>query len=182
MSPKGSLYTNPAYELRRMGPARALEFFSTLSAPAFLEMDGEYEATFLDQGGPFINACNIAVLNSPANGLWLGKAFTPSDKDASHGYNMFWRLGRVERKYRMHTRITASRFDSKPVFQLDYAAYNNPCGWIRMLDEVRKVLDGLYLGIGAWGLVRKTPLPFMLQGPIGPFMSADKQERWPFSR
>ena len=182
MSPKSSLYAIHAYELRRMEPARTLEVFSTLSAPEFSEMDGEYDATFLDQGGPFLNTFNIAVLNSPLNGMWLGKAFTPSDKDTGHGYNMFWRLGRMERKYRMRTRITASRFDSKPVFQVEYAGFNTLWGWIRMHDEIRKMQKGLYLGIGSWGPAGKILNPFMIQGPIGPFMNADKTELWPFSK
>ncbi len=38
-------------------------------------------------------------------------------------------------------------------------------------DEVRRVGDGLYLGLGAFGYTKwmRRPSPFLLEGPIAPF-------------
>jgi hypothetical protein len=42
-----------------------------------------------------------------------------------------------------------------------------------MFDEVRKIADGLYLGIGRTGFTRKARAelhPFALEGPVAPFV------------
>ena len=47
---------------------------------------------------------------------------------------------------------------------------SNPVTYIKAYDEIRKVSDGLYLGVGevGWGPLRR-PSPFLLQGPAAPF-------------
>lgn len=180
MTPPKKSGTDKAQALRRMTAQELLNFFTGLSAPDFAELDGEYEAILLNQGSDILGAAHLSFLNNPLHGFWLGKAFTPVTDNSGHGYNMFFRGGQVRRQYRMNTTITTSRFDAKPAFRLLYSDYNSACGWVRMIDEVRKVDDGLYLGIGAYGIIRKTPLPFILKGPVGPFLCSDKEENWPF--
>ncbi|MEW5735584.1 MAG: hypothetical protein AB1921_12055 [Thermodesulfobacteriota bacterium] len=175
-------YPEKAQALRCMTAVELLRFFGGLEPPDFSEMDGEYEATLLNQGSDWTGTAHLSFLNGPLHGFWLGKAFTPASRNDGHGYNMFFRSGQVRRHYRMSTTITASRFDGKPAFRLLYSDYNSLCGYVRMIDEVRRVDEGLYLGIGAYGIIRKTPLPFILRGPIGPFLGSDKEEKWPFKR
>ncbi len=172
-------YAQNVHELRCMKPEDLLARFGTLEPPPFSELSGEYRATLLDQGGPWFGAFNLSVLNNPLHGFWLGKAFLPAGEREGHGYNMFFRGGKIHRVYRMRTELRPSRYDGKEAVRLTYAVYNSLCGWVRMLDEVRKVDEGLYLGIGAYGLRRKAPLPFLLEGPVGPFVGPDRQERWP---
>ncbi len=51
----------------------------------------------------------------------------------------------------MLMRIGPSFFDGKPSFQLVYCAFDHYAGDIHMLDEVRRLDDGRYLGIGRTG-------------------------------
>ncbi|MFP4476617.1 MAG: hypothetical protein ACLFOY_13755 [Desulfatibacillaceae bacterium] len=167
-------------ELFNMPRRRIMDLWLSLDPPNFEEMDGEYAAHLLDQGDRFTNIFSNSMLSLPVlHGLWLGKAFTPADGYPGHGYNMFRSMGNVVRKYRMKTGIVPSRFDSRPCFELHYATYRNLCGFVHMVDEVRKVGNGLYLGIGTWGFTEKQrniPLPFLLTGPMTPFSRADRQE------
>ena len=166
--------------LQSRTPDELRSFFGTLSAPDFSEMKGEYRATLLDQGCPFFGAFNLAVLNNPGNGFWMGKAFTPLGENSGHGYNMFFRKGKIVRKFCMKTDLAPSRWDGKKSFRLTYVVYNSLCGWVGMEDEVRKVDEGIYLGIGVYGPFRHTPLAFLLEGPTAGFARADKEEKWPF--
>ena len=59
-----------------------------------------------------------------------------------------------------------TRYDGRPAYTLVYRAYHSFCGDINMVDEVRRLGDGLYLGIGTWGFTerqRRVALPFLLQ-------------------
>lgn len=167
-------------KLKGLSNSQAIELFATLLAPPFSEMDGEYEAALLDQGNPIKNASGKLFLNNPLLfGRWLCKAFTPGDGDPGHGYNSFRKFGKVVRKFRMETRIVPSRFDGKDVFRLYYPAYRSFTGNINMVDEVRKVHEGLYLGLGTWGFSEKQRLirlPFYLSGPIHEFVGPDREE------
>ncbi|MBL4703450.1 MAG: hypothetical protein JKY54_02955, partial [Flavobacteriales bacterium] len=72
--------------------------------------------------------------------------------------------------------MALSRFDSKPIFQLTYSAYPTLLAKINMIDEIRKVEEGIYLGIGTVGFTKKqrmTPLPFCLIGPTSEFSGVD---------
>jgi len=151
--------------------------FAQLVAPDFAEMDGEYTARLTDQGGRLATLrSRIGSSNPLFPGLWLCKAFTPGTGEPSHGYNSFRRLGRVERRFRMQTSMVDSHYDGKPSFQLDYVAMGSLLGKMKMVDELRRVRSGLYLGIGRYGFTdaeQAVPRPFTLEGPVGAFVGAD---------
>ena len=167
-------------ELQELKLSAIMELFSTLPAPSFYEMSGEYYAHLTDQGHPILNTISRWSINAPfLNGEWMGKAFTPDVSGTSHGYNWFRRAGKTLRKYRMRTDIAPSRFDGRDAFQLTYNAYSSLMGRVQMVDELRRVQDGLYLGVGTFGFTEKQrmrPLPFVLSGPVGPFVGPDKDE------
>ena len=156
-------------KLKHKNVAELVALFKTLEAPDFSEMNGEYDATLLDFGGTFKNligylCCHII----PSNGRWLGKAFNPGETQIGNGYNFFYRYQKVIRKYRMSTKISNSRYDGEPIFELNYSDYPSLLGKINMVDEVRKIDDGVYLGLGTSGFSKKQrmmPLPFCLIGP-----------------
>jgi hypothetical protein len=80
----------------------------------------------------------------------------------------------------MKTKIAKSIYDGKDVFELDYTVYHSGAGFVNMIDEVRKVNDELYLGIGNWGYFRRQrliPNFFALAGPRGPYVGVDKKHR-----
>lgn len=156
-----------------------MALFRTLPSPAITEMDGEFAATLLDQGNPLLTAIGHFAIGNPwLNGRWLTKSFTPSNDEHGHGYNSFQRGEHVIRKFRMRTEIRPSIVDGKPSYTLIYPAYNNLCGRVGMIDEVRRIDDGVYLGFGTVGSKarRSYPMPFMLEGPTAPFVGADQSE------
>jgi hypothetical protein len=167
-------------KLKSLNHKEIMELFSTLSAPIVSEMDGEYEAGMLNTGSVFLDlGCKLSLQNPLLFGYWLCKSFTPGDDNKSHGYNSFRKFGKVVRKFRMKTEIASSRYDGKDIFELYYPAYKSLLGAIKMVDEVRKIKDGLYLGIGTWGFTEKQrmiPLPFYLSGPIHEFVGPDRDE------
>lgn len=155
-------------ELEQMSTDELLTLFSTLEAPAMAEMDGEYAARLLRQPSALAAvAGRFAVANPLAP--WLCKAFRPVSAEQGRGYNTFSVLGRVIQRFPMQTLIAPSRYDGRPAYTLVYRAYHSLCGDIHMVDEVRRLEAGLYLGIGTWGFSRaqrQVALPFLLQGPV----------------
>ena len=72
----------------------------------------------------------------------------------------------------MLTSVGPSFFDGKPSFRLVYRAFDHHAGDIHMLDEVRRLPDGRYLGIGRIGdsvEERRMPMPFLLKARIGDY-------------
>lgn len=156
-------------EFLRMRHADLLKRFGDLDAPALEEMRGEYRATLLDQGSTVQNVLGRLATNVPQP--WLCKAFEPLSEHEGHGYNGFRGRRGTIRRYRMKTHVGPSVFDGRGSYHLVYAPYNR--GYMAtMHDELRKVADGVYLGIGqaGWGrLLRGLWMPFLLQGPTAPF-------------
>lgn len=71
----------------------------------------------------------------------------------------------------MKTYIGKSVYDGKDVFSLRYRHFYSLAGIANMQDEVRKLNDDTYLGMGHWKLPPGIPMAsvwFVLKGPIGP--------------
>lgn len=158
-------------DLDRLTTEQIVERFATLECPTIEEMDGEFAARLLRQ--PHLLA-TVTGLVSVGNPLvpWLAKAFRPVDAESGRGYNTFRQFGRVVQRYPMITRIAPSRYDGKPAYHLIYGAFRSLCGDINMVDEVRRVAPGVYVGIGTWGFTaaqRATPLPFLLEATSEPY-------------
>ncbi len=156
-----------ATTLKAMSHAELITLFKTLGAPTLTEMQGEYRATLLKQPNVFATLSGL-IINNPFLD-WQTKAFRPVDDAYGRGYNTFIQKNKIIQKFPMQTTITTSKYDSKPIYQLFYKRYKSFCGDINMVDEVRKVDENLYLGIGTWGFWKKQRMiayPFMLEGPI----------------
>lgn len=85
---------------------------------------------------------------------------------------MFHGAGRTLRTFPMRTVQAPSVLDGRPSYQLVYAAFDSPLGYVRVVDELWRLQDGIYLGIGAAGFApwqRRVPFPFLLQGPVAPY-------------
>lgn len=154
-----------AEAVKKLSVEELLSLFETLEAPSIAEMNGEYAATLLQQPSVLAAVSGWASVVNPLM-PWLCKSFRPVDADTGRGYNTFKRLGRVIQLFPMQTVIAPSRYDGQPAYTLIYRAYHSLCGDINMVDEVRRLGDGLYLGIGTWGFSerqRRVALPFLLQ-------------------
>lgn len=160
-----------------------LRLFARLEAPALEEMSGEYSARLLAQPNWLATATSWAAVATPVQ-RWLCKGFRPVDGETGRGYNTFLQGDRVVQRYPMLTLLAPSRFDSEPAFQLVYRHFESPCGDVHMVDEVRRVAPGLYLGIGTWGFTRAQrhiPRPFLLEGPVAPYRGDIGRERKNFA-
>lgn len=161
-------------DLLAMGFKDLMALFAKLPAPQIRAMNGEFAARLLAQPSAMAQVIGNLTVNNPfMPGRWLCKAFKPVSADRGQGHNTFAHLGRKVQRYPMQTLIAPSRYDGRPAYTLVYAAFRSMCGAIHMVDEVRQVAPGLYLGIGTWGFTdrqRQVALPFVLRGPIGPYM------------
>ena len=160
--------------LRAMELARVKALFTTLEPPEMKEMNGEYEGYLLDAGNYVFNLTGLMFLSNPVSGWWLGKAFQPLGARDGHGYNWYVKKGKVTRGYRMRTDLIQSGFDGRPSFRLTYSHYLSLYGKVGMVDEIRKLSEGFYLGAG---ILLGAPMdmtkvtPFVVCGPVGPFIS-----------
>ena len=79
------------------------------------------------------------------------------------------------------TSIVSSVFDERPSFQLSYRDYNT-FYTNTMTDEVRKVNNKLFLGIGRLTIIfgKFNPMPFMMIGPPDPWVGPDIEypDKW----
>ena len=151
--------------------ADLLELFRTLACPTVEEMDGEYASRLLRQPNWFYSLGAAATVQNRLS-RWRSKGFRPLDAGRGRGYNTFRLAGRAHRCWPMASSVAPSRYDGRPAFQLDYRAFRSLCGAVNMVDEIRRLDDGRYLGIGTLGFtdrMRLVPLPFLLEGPIGPY-------------
>lgn len=163
--------TLSAADLRRLTTAELLELFHSLEAPGIQEMHGEYRASLLAQPYWLARATGWVSVATPFQ-RWLCKGFRPVDGSTGRGYNAFLQCDRVVLRYPMLTLMAPSRFDGQPAFQLVYRHFRSACGDVHMVDEVRRVAPGLYLGIGTLGFTaaqRRIPRPFLLEGPVAPY-------------
>lgn len=163
--------TLSAGDLRRLSTDELLRLFRSLEAPGIQEMRGEYTASLLAQPYWLAQATGWAAVATPFQ-RWLCKGFRPVDGETGRGYNTFLQGNRVVQRYPMLTLLAPSRFDGRPAFQLIYRQFKSACGDVHMVDEVRRVAPGLYLGIGTLGFTRaqrRIPRPFLLEGPVAPY-------------
>ncbi len=166
-------------ELLQASTKELLKVFALLEAPTLEEMSGEYAARLLTQPNWLATLVGGVVLKNHFHS-WMCKAFRPIDASTGQGYNTFLQGKRVMQRFPMRTLIAPSRFDGRPAYQLVYRQFHSLCGSVHMVDEIRRVSPGLYLGIGTYGFTdaqRLTPYPFLLEGPIGLYRGDIGRER-----
>jgi hypothetical protein len=189
-------------DLMKLNRKQIMELFFLLDAPAMPEMRGEYRAALLDSGYILNNFLAAPYLYFTW-GDWQHKAFEPLGQKHGHGYNTFittqsklyenyfaavfmkmlsivrsfFRMSNPQRMARImlnKTSIVSSIFDGRPSFQLSYRDYNT-FFTNTMTDEVRKVNNKLYLGIGRLTITfgKFNPMPFVLIGPPDSWVGPD---------
>jgi hypothetical protein len=90
---------------------------------------------------------------------WEGKSFQARDDNEGEGINRVTLFGK-RRWFPFKTRFGPSFLDGKPSFILDYSGPANPPFIRSIVDEVREVAPGLYLGPAAL-LVKGKPKPIL---------------------
>ncbi|MGD0821136.1 MAG: hypothetical protein ABSA71_10370 [Desulfomonilia bacterium] len=189
-------------DLMKLDRKQLMALFLQLDAPPMSEMHGEYRAALLENGY-IINMFLAKLYLHFTWGDWQHKAFEPLGDMHGHGYNTFittqaklyenyfvasfmkivslvrslFRLNSPQRLARImlnKTSMVSSVFDGRPSFQLRYRDYNT-FYTNTMTDEVRKVNDKLYLGIGRLTITmgKYNPMPFVLIGPPDPWIGPE---------
>ncbi len=140
------------------------------SAPApdsIAALDGEPQGRMLalkdTKNGPLAKFARN--FSQSANFPWMGKNFTSLGKDRGEGINRINLLGRARRQwFRFETSFQPSLIDGKPCFQLDYGLASNPPGIRHIIDELREVDEGLYLGPAQLVIAGREPVTVLYFG------------------
>lgn len=159
-----------------------IALWSAAPAVDMAELNGEYEGLVPNAGDPEAEARVAEVMynENSAIGYWLGKAYTPLTETTGDGYNRWRRPGdKVERNIRFGTEMGPSLIDGKPALLMYYGAYVRADGSqprSDLVDEIRKLADGVYLGMGTTKESdgsRSQPGHFAMVGPVGPYVGVD---------
>ncbi len=165
-------------DVRKLSKADVFQLFYAAPPPTFSEMKGEYSAVTLDVG-ILAFAADFFTHHFFGPGYWEGKAFYPFEEEQGWGYNLFSETDnrgnkRLIRTRRMNTWVGPSTIDDGVSFHLDYSPYNT--GLVHsMHDEIRKINDRLFIGLGYMGVGGGAinPAPFILYGAPQPWTGID---------
>ena len=167
-------------EINKLSKSDIMQLFYAANAPQFSEMKGEYKAKLVSTGILFPVA-DFYAHHLMGPGHWEAKAFFPFESNKGWGYNLFTisKAGNpsIVRTMKMDTYVGKSRFDDKDSFHLVYQAYNGGLNH-SMRDEIRRINDHLYIGMGClvWNLDTVNPTPFLLYGQPDSWVGPDKND------
>jgi hypothetical protein len=159
-----------------------IELFLTLPSPSLDETRGEFDGHSPAYLGEMDSRYREVGL-----GRWLGKGYAsePLDQWAGHGYNI-WDTGHgVVRRTRFGWSLGSSALDRGACLVMHYRAFASVLADLDVIDEIRRVKEGIYLGIvttrepsflcphpgGPDG--RSYPSTFLLSGPVRPWIGPD---------
>ncbi len=177
--------------MREFSREEVLDIWKTLPAPEPEELDGEYAGHVHDGGDLELRKLRNAFFYDEESdlGSWVGKAYAPKADGMGEGYNSWRRPGGIVNRYlRFATEIGPSHLDGRPSLIMHYARFDNYSGSMDLIDEIRRLDVGAYLGIYTAteavpgfsiikpGNTRSEPDLFGLTGPIGPWVGVDDPE------
>jgi hypothetical protein len=138
-------------DLRRMNFDELSELYRHAKRPAALaDLNGAARGAMLawrsPSGGPLARI--LEAMGSSARFPWEGKTFQTETNDRGKGINRI-NLLRKMTWFPFATRFGPSFLDGQPAFVLDYSGQGNPPLINSIVDEVREVAPGLYMGPAA---------------------------------
>lgn len=147
--------------LREMSYTELSELYRNAKRPATIsDLDGHARGAMLawrfPRSGPI--AWCLRTFGGSKAFPWDGKSFEGTTEQGT-GINRVDFFGR-RNWFPFKTRFGASFLDGKPTFVLDYSGPANPPFIRSIVDEVREVAPGLYLGPAAL-LVKGKPRPVL---------------------
>ena len=159
-----------------------LDLWGQAPAVEMAELCGEYKGLIPNAGDEERQKATAKVMynENSVTGYWLGKAYSPLSHTKGDGYNRYRRAdGTIHRFMRFGTEMGTSLIDGKPALMMYYGAYQLKLLQGRentLVDEIRKLADGFYLGVGTSKLPdgkRSQPGHFVLMGPVGQWVGVD---------
>jgi hypothetical protein len=166
--------------LLSMTKEETIELWSTLPAVSLEELQGHFMGIIPNYGDPERQAAATAYMydENSVRGYWLGKAYRQTGPNEGEGYNR-WRLpgGKIERRSRFITEIGKSFFDGRPSLLMYYGAYRADAP--SFVDEVRKLEDYIYVGVGSVldENGKRNPGHFIMTGPTDEWVGGATGER-----
>lgn len=136
--------------LRRMSYSELDDLYRAATAPRVIsDVNGHSRGAMLawrhPQTGPL--AWLLRTFSASTGFPWEGKSFD-GERDQGTGINRVTFFGK-RKWFPFKTRFDASFVDGKPTFVLDYSRDGNPPMIRSIVDEIREVAPGLYLGPAA---------------------------------
>ncbi len=177
--------------MREFSREEVLDIWKTLPAPEPEELSGEYAGHVHDGGDLELRKLRDAFFYDEESelGSWIGKAYASKTDGTGEGYNSWGRPGGIVTRYlRFATEIGLSHLDGRASLIMYYGRFNNYSGNMDLIDEIRRLDDGAYLGIytateaiSGFSIIRpgnkrSEPDVFGLTGPIGPWVGVDEPE------
>jgi hypothetical protein len=137
--------------LRRMSFSELEQLYRRAKRPTSLsDLNGDAKGAMLawrsPSGGPL--AWLLRTFGSSSAFPWKGKSFQSQTDELGKGINRINLLTQTQ-WFPFATRFDASFLDGQPTFVLDYSGRGNPPLIRSIVDEVREVAPGLYLGPAA---------------------------------
>jgi hypothetical protein len=129
---------------------------------AISDLDGDAEGAMLAWRSPGSGplAWLLRVFASSAIFPWEGKSFKSLSMKEGEGINRINLLLAKPQWFPFGTRFGPSFLDGQPTFVLDYSRPSNPPLIRQIVDEVREVAPGLYMGPAALNF-RGKPRPIL---------------------
>ena len=148
--------------LREMNYRQLDHLYRESRAPESVsELDGDARGAMLawrrPASGPI--AALLRSFGKSSGFPWEGKSFQSTSGEGGTGINRI-NLVRNMRWFPFQTRLGPSFRDGKPTFVLDYSGRANPPLIRSIVDEVREVAPGLYMGPAAI-IFRGQPRPVL---------------------
>jgi hypothetical protein len=138
--------------LRRMSFTELQTLYRAAKRPLSLsDLDGDAQGAMLAWRSPASGplAWLLSSFGSSSVFPWKGKSFKSQSNDQGEGINRI-DLGLLKTQwFPFGTRFDASFLDGEPAFVLDYSRPGNPPVISQIVDEVREVGPGLYMGPAA---------------------------------
>jgi len=172
-------------ELNGLSREQLLDRFLELEPPTAAEFDGEFDG----HGAPFLPNLDD-YYRSVGLGAWLGKGYRlePHRDWQGHGYNLWRTDDGVIRCFRFGWGLGTSMLDGRGCLVMHYSAFANHFGSLDLIDEIRRVEPGVYLGLastrepsplspergGPQG--RALPSSFLLVGPCREWVGPDRPD------
>lgn len=164
-APARSMQETSSLDLRALGQmnfAQLEQLYREGKRPAALsDLDGDAVGAMLAWRTPGRGPLAWLLRSFGASSVfpWEGKTFKSQNQELGTGINRINLLKKM-RWFPFKTRFDASFVDGQPSFILDYSGPGNPPLIRSIVDEVREVAPGLYLGPAAL-LVRGRPRPIL---------------------
>ncbi|MHA2504220.1 MAG: hypothetical protein ACXAE3_15285, partial [Candidatus Kariarchaeaceae archaeon] len=139
----------------KLSKRQVFQIFQSAHQPSVDELSGEFDAYNLPQG-ILSGLVNLITNYLFGPGKWVGKGF---QADKMEGYNIFRTKNGEEVAQNFELIEGLSEIDGRATVRLDYRNLQSNLISGSMRDEVRKVNNNLFLGMGmtTWGLGSKNP-------------------------